>query len=64
MIKWQKRGLLSSVGHSSLILKMIIQVVGSTNREFVHEEFANDDNEQPGGCLRNGECVLCSQEVC
>ena len=48
---------------NSLILMMIVQVVKSTNREFVQEEFS-DDIDQPGGCLRNGECVLCSQEVC
>ena len=41
----------------SLILMMIIQVVKSTNREFVQEEFS-DDIDQPGGCVRNGECVV------
>ena len=42
---------------NSLILMMIVQVVKSTNREFVQEEFS-DDIDQPGGCVRNGECVV------
>ena len=42
---------------NSLILMMIVQVVKSTNREFVQEEFS-DDIDQPGVCVRNGKCVV------